>query len=342
MVFSRNPEREARLLDQWVKGITAREAAANAGVPEGTTFYYYRKFNRDPEKANRLARSLKPRKKLTTQDVLLQSMSARSAEIVSNEYLRLIGEGKFADAYNYVRAAREHRRLRGEMLSDVNSIIAVYMSDPDKNEALIPRVVREVVQIAANEGHSFEEAIEIAENSASPFLLVDATKRRAALFGLAFAALKREHAEDKEAKNLEKEKADAGRTELPRDQPSGSFLRPKSIEPPKKGSDWDQILEALDLEARKNTEVLAKMKARGEKFTASPVVFKTIPPPPAGTSASGQLRDSGKAKLGEIFGPRHQGPMPNDTAGPKEDYRSKNHRRKYLGESKDEGDPSTA
>src|SRR5438128_1554107 len=93
----RNPEREARLLEQWRKGSSAREAARVTGTPEGTVYYYWKRFNRDPEKANRLSMSLKPRRKLSPMDVIMQLVDVQSADEIQAKFDQLIKEAKYVE-----------------------------------------------------------------------------------------------------------------------------------------------------------------------------------------------------------------------------------------------------
>src|SRR5437660_1600504 len=123
MGLIRNPEREARLLEEWRKGSSAREAARLTGTPEGTVYYYWKRFNRDPERANRLSMSLKPRRKLSPMEVLMQLVKVESAHEIQAKFDQLIKEAKYVEAEHDIRAMRAARHFRREEMANVNSIM---------------------------------------------------------------------------------------------------------------------------------------------------------------------------------------------------------------------------
>jgi transposase len=139
--------REAMLLEYWRNGKTARQAARETGVPEGTTYYYYKKFNKDPARANRLAKSLRPSQNLGALDHLEQSTKALATEEVTKKYESLMNEGKFVEAKQYLEAEQVHDRYRSQQLSDVTSDFALYYSAPTKYRMLIPQVLEEVLSM---------------------------------------------------------------------------------------------------------------------------------------------------------------------------------------------------
>jgi transposase len=170
--MKKNPEREASLLDEWKKGTPAREAARITGVPEGTVYYYYRRFNRDPEKANRLATSLKPRRKLSDWDIIRQSDKIRLGERVQAKFDSLMKEGKFVQADYYMRAQRLAERYRNEQKQGVNSILALYLADPEGYAGQILDAAREMLQREMDKGVAFLDAVSSSEQSAVAMALI--------------------------------------------------------------------------------------------------------------------------------------------------------------------------
>ena len=164
--MKRNPEREANLLDEWKKGTPAREAARITGVPEGTVYYYWKRFNRDPEKANRLATSLKPRRKLSDLDILQQSNRIRLGEGVQAEFDSLMKEGKFVLADYYMRAQRQAERYHNEQKQGRNSILALYLADPEGYAGSTLDAARELLQREMDKGMAFLDAVSPSEQSA--------------------------------------------------------------------------------------------------------------------------------------------------------------------------------
>ena len=264
LVFSRNSEREARLLDEWRQGRPARQAAINTGTPEGTTYYYYRKFNKDPEKANRLAISLKPLKKLNPKDIMLQSLALQTADETSARFAELIKQGKYPQAEYYIKAVREATRLRREQVSGVNSFTALYMANPQRNAALIPDVAKEWVQMEMEEGHTNLEAIERLKNSMATMLLLDKTKTQAAGFGLAFEALKAEYL-SKQAKKKEEETPKAPDTtagENPNEQPKRKIS----------SEEFRKIVEEIaEKDMRESEKFRMDAESRGQRVTHTPI-----------------------------------------------------------------------
>ncbi len=56
------------------------------------------KVQPDPEKANRLAASLKPRKKLNPMDIVFQTIALQTADEIDRKYDQLVKEGKYPQA----------------------------------------------------------------------------------------------------------------------------------------------------------------------------------------------------------------------------------------------------
>lgn len=159
-LLERNPRREALLLAKWREGKTAREAALETGVPEGSTYYYWRKFNKDPERANRLAGSFRPPANLRPIDILTQTLGRRSKEEVFSEYNRLMKEGKYVQAKSMIEAQQAFDKYVKSANAELTSWIALYMAKPEKYGHVIPNFVREYVQVKMNGGVTFATALE--------------------------------------------------------------------------------------------------------------------------------------------------------------------------------------
>jgi hypothetical protein len=225
-MMKKNPEREATLLDEWKKGTPAREAARITGVPEGTVYYYYKRFNRDPEKANRLAAGLMPRRKLSDADILMQTIKALSTEEVQAKFDNLVKEGKYEQAEQYIRAQREAERYRNERTRDVSSAVALFVSNPERNARLALEAAREMVQRKMDEGVAFSDAVSFVEQSVAAGVQLTHNADAGAKMAAALEALKYEHLAEEEAKKPEErislselvDRADREKEELERKQ----------------------------------------------------------------------------------------------------------------------------
>lgn len=315
-LMKRNPEREASLLEEWTKGRPAREAARETGIPEGTTYYYWRKFNRDPEKANRLARSLKPRKKLNEKDMLLQSIEVENANAIQKNFAELIKQGKYPQAEYYIRATREALHFRNELMAKVNSVTALYMANPE-NFPLIPFVVREMVGVMVAEGLSVPEAVERVQQSVLPYLPFERTQKIVSMFYLALEELKKEYLakqeSDKEG-NVEEEKTTVSTSSRPTS--IGELLaRGKGkAEIPKKSMNFDEAMENM---VNKNMEELEEMKreveAKGQKVMVQEVTFTEAPtkPQPDSRIPKEGLDPKMRKKLEELLDELRASPFAN-------------------------------
>jgi len=314
MVFSRNPEREARLLEEWVKGTTAREAATKTGTPEGTTYYYYKKFNKDPQNANRLAANLKPSRKLSSVSVLIQSAKIQNAQEAQRKFGELMREGKYAQADYYVKAWSAGQRLWAESIRDVNSFLAYFLADPKAHSPLAPQAAEEMIQMLMDQGLTFLDAAAMIERGLAAILLTGPTKEGGSLLMSAIADLKNRYLfkQKQEAKQKEAKSEATGPevihsiSELPQ-SPKEQRGVPRS---PKR-MDWP---EALLASARKTTLELEKMQREGEDVVIRPIVFleKPSPSPDSGAVKQG----TGEARLADVHGPPpSERPEPSVTAG---------------------------
>lgn len=306
MVFPRNAEREARLLDEWRKGtVTAREAARKTGYPEGTVYYYWKRFNRDPGKANRLAASLKPRKKLIAEDMFLQSIDVENANTIIKKFNELIRQEKYPQAEYYIRAKREERHFRNELMANVNSVTAHYIADPE-NLSLIPFVVREMVGVMMAEGQTLPEAVENLQKSVLPFLPMERTQKAVSIFYLACEELKREHL----AKQESREGEPSEKTADP--EPSRPASKSDLIEPgvgkgdiPKKRMSFTELIESV---VKHDEEELKRMTreaaAKGQKVTVRDLIIKGRPTPQPPKARLSEMRvdldPEMKKKLSEL------------------------------------------
>jgi len=324
VVFSRNAEREARLLDEWRNGTTAREAARKTGDPEGTVYYYWKKFSRDPEKANRLAASLKPRRKLSPMDITFQTIALKTADDIDRKYNQLVKEGKYPQSEYFLRAEVERRRLRREIVSDVNSVTALYLANPEESVALIPDVARELVQIEMEKGSTLPEAVEKLENSLSVLFLFEHTKHTAAMLGLGLEALRKDYL----AKQESKEGEPSEKTADP--EPSRPASISEMIEPgvgkgniPKKKMSFTEFIEsAVKHDEEESKRMTREAAAKGRKVTVRELIFKERPtpqPPDAGLSEMRvDLDPEMKKKLSKLrSGQFANGPTPGDMKDPR-------------------------
>jgi transposase len=315
LVFSRNPEREARLLEEWRKGSTAREAATNTGIPEGTTYYYYRKFNRDPEKANRLAKSLKPAKQLTPQEVMLQAFSVQNADQAMKKIHKLMDEGKFAEADSYIKAELGMRRLSASLWSGINSYRALFFSDPDVYGSFASEAVREMIQAEMATGVTYLQAIEQLEQAWAtqmPLLPPGKPMRGAVLMAAALLDLKKEYLARQEAKKKDEEKD--VRSRASQDYSISELLKPSKVEQGRpKTTDW---LGALQAQAKEDTEKLEKLMREDPSITVHPIEFKEAPHSVPGTEPTKKSASLRSMTLSDLLGPRaHDRPMPSDMMG---------------------------
>lgn len=159
-MLKRNPRREATLLAKWKDGKAARDAARETGIPEGSTYHYYRKFNKDPENYNRLAKSLKPSEALRPQEIVMQWGLAMAAEDVSEKYNALMKEGKYVEAKDYIEAKKAYDRYINSQFGNITSAIARYSSAPKKYQLLIPKYVEESIKMQLDAGVELPAAVE--------------------------------------------------------------------------------------------------------------------------------------------------------------------------------------
>jgi hypothetical protein len=162
-MLKRNPQREALLLAKWREGKTVREAARETGIPEGTTSYYWKKFNKHPETANRLAQNLKPREKLQVQDYVIQMFFAVQAREAKDLYDSLVSQGKYAEAKSSIEARAELERYIASKMSTTTSVVPVYLADPKLYEPFIGRALGEMLQNKEAAGAGKIEAIDQVE-----------------------------------------------------------------------------------------------------------------------------------------------------------------------------------
>jgi transposase len=288
-MMKKNPEREASLLDEWKKGTPAREAARITGVPEGTVYYYWKRFNRDPEKANRLAASLKPSRKLSDLDILLQSVKVQSAYEVQARFDSLLKEGKFEQAEHYIRAQREAERYQNEHKQDVSSIIAFYLADPERNAHLVLDVAREMIQRGVDGGMAFPDAVSSLEQMVVAAALKFNNPGWGAKLVAALEMLKNEHLSQQKARKIEK------RVSL------------------------DEAARVVVEEGRKEFEMMQReAKAKGQILTFTPLTFLTSSTPQRPDSAhpAERLDSNAGKKPNKLPGDRPtKKPGPSDTTG---------------------------
>lgn len=287
--MKKNPDREASLLDEWKKGTTAREAAKIAGVPEGTAYYYWRRFNRDPEKANRLAASLKPRRRLSDADVVVQFMKAQSMEEVQAKFDTLVKEGKFEQAEHYIKAQREAEHYRNERTRDVSSTLALYLSNPERNDHLILEAMRELVQREMDKGVAFLDAVSSSEHEVAAAAQIKHNPDLGVRLVAALEVLKNEHlAEQKENK-------------------------------PEKRISFDEAANLVVEEGKKEFERMQReAKAKGQTLTFTPITFLPSPTPqrPDSGLPAERLDSIAGKKPNELPGDRPtKKPGPSDTTG---------------------------
>lgn len=287
--MKKNPEREASLLDEWKKGTPAREAARITGVPEGTVYYYWKKFNRDPEKANRLAASLKPNRKLSDWDIFLQSVKVRSAYEVQAKFDILMKEGKFDQAEQYIRAQREAERYRNEHRQDANSFIALYFADPERNAHLILEAMRELVQRETDKGVAFPDAVSSLEQSAAATARTMNNPDLGVKLVAALEMLKNEHLAGQKAKK------------------------------PEKKASFDEAIDLVVEEGKKEFERMQReAKAKGQTLTFTPITFLPSPTPQRPNSGipTERLDSNAGKKPNKLPGDRPtKKPGPSDTTG---------------------------
>ena len=162
-MIKRNPDREARLLAKWREGKSARQAAIETGTPEGSTYHYWAKFGRDPEKANRLAQSLKPSQQIQSQDIAKQTIIAIEARKAKTTYEKLMSQGKYEDAKASIEAQAAYEKYMASKASAVTSKLALYLSEPKTHESLIEAVCIEMIQNRKAAGDGDLTAIDVVD-----------------------------------------------------------------------------------------------------------------------------------------------------------------------------------
>src|SRR3972149_7612103 len=103
MRISSNPEKEARIYSQGKENATIRTAAYMLGIPEGTVAYYYKKFNKNPDKPIQRyeSQSEEPSRPPSMESQVISAMKMKD---VRDTYHGLIREGKYHEAKAYLES----------------------------------------------------------------------------------------------------------------------------------------------------------------------------------------------------------------------------------------------
>jgi len=99
----RNKQREEIIYQRWLKGMTIRATSEETAIPEGTVAYYYKKFNKNPEKfsSSNQSESKDSDKKYSIAGEIAGAISARDTY---QTYNRLIKEEKYHEAKEYIES----------------------------------------------------------------------------------------------------------------------------------------------------------------------------------------------------------------------------------------------
>lgn len=151
-----NPQREATLLEYWKKGTGAREAASKTGIPEGSVFGYYRKFNKNPQRYHREAERLKPPSRVKNQDLLKQLTNWKEGLAVKERHDRLMKEGRYIQAKYALEAQMLFERYYNSKVESVTSFSELYKYSG--SEAMLPYLAWELV-LANAQDKSLDDAI---------------------------------------------------------------------------------------------------------------------------------------------------------------------------------------
>jgi transposase len=275
-MMKRNPEREASLLDEWKKGTPAREAARMTGVPEGTVYYYWRRFNRDPEKANRLAASLKPRRKLSDADIIQRSNTIRLSEGVRAKFDSLMKEEKFVQADYYMRAQRQAEQYYNEQKQS-RSFLTLYLADPVGYAGQIFEAAREVLQREMDNGVAFLDAVVPAEQSAATMAYAMASPEAGVKLVTALELLKSNYLAEqaaKKAKRPGKEVVSPGVPQQTKETGLRGLSRPSDqAKKPEKRISSDEAVRIAVEEGKKEFERMQReAKAKGQTLTFTPTI----------------------------------------------------------------------
>ena len=167
-VVRKNPQREELLLRYWRLGATGRETASRTGIPEGSVSRYFARFNKHPEKHNRLAVSGEPSPpKGLYSDIGGQLRAALEEVEVSRRHKELMTKGKIVQAKFSIEAEILLERYRSLKLGNVRSLLAKYMARPLRFEHFMSDVIREMRQqnVSPEELNKMEAQIKNAAES---------------------------------------------------------------------------------------------------------------------------------------------------------------------------------
>jgi transposase len=322
-MMKKNPEREASLIDEWKKGTPAREAARITGVPEGTVYYYWKRFNRDPEKANRLATSLKPRKKLSDLDIIRQTDKIRLGEKVQAKFDSLMKEEKFVQADYYMRAQHQAERYRNEQKQGLNSILALYLADPEGYAGQILDAAREMLQREMDKGVAFLDAVSLSEQSAVAMAYIMHHPDGGAKLVTVLELLKNNYLTEqaaKKARRLGEEVLGPGAPQRAAETSLGGLSGPSGqARKREKRISLDEAARVVVEEGRKEFEMMQReAKAKGQILTFTPITFLPSPTPQRPDSAhpAERLDSNAGKKPNKLPGDRPtKKPGPSDTTG---------------------------
>jgi len=142
MRISSNPKREARVYSQWKENATIRTASNKLGIPEGTVAYYYKKFNKHPDKP---IQRYEPHSEESSQPPSMESqvLSAITIKDVRDRYHSLIRGEKYHEAKAYLESviifdkimSQLHNKLEGGELKIFGPILFAPEPNPGEDAA---------------------------------------------------------------------------------------------------------------------------------------------------------------------------------------------------------------
>ena len=100
MPYRRNLDRETTLLSHWRMGRTVKTASTLTGIPEGSTGYYYARFNKRKDLYKNLKPGMQEPPRSTPSNV---ASAALSLTEITNEVRELCMTGDFAKARDFLQ-----------------------------------------------------------------------------------------------------------------------------------------------------------------------------------------------------------------------------------------------
>jgi hypothetical protein len=189
-------------------------------------------------------------------------------------------EGKFVQADYYMRAQRQADQYYNEQKQGRNSILALYLADPESYAGQVLDAAREVLQREMDKGVAFLDAVVPAEQSAATTAYAMNRPDAGAKLIIALELLKNNYLAEqaiKKAKRPGKEVVGPGAPQQTKETDLRGLSTPSGqAKKPEKRISSDEAARIVIEEGRKEFESMQReAKAKGQTFTFTPITLLT-------------------------------------------------------------------